>query len=455
MYAARDAGDEDRELLGRTGQGGVFSKGWVSEQPLAAYLGGGETARFVVANRRAGVERRGDAGVDRYRPGSGYRAFAVLTARRVLFVVGDGADSGDWSASIPYAELGAVDLRSGVFRQAFQFSTTSGVIWRFPVRDSDDLDRAAAYAKRAAGTWARVESRLNEASRAVVAVADYLDRGAHDRATAALERADESIDDARGALASFDDGIAPLARRVGNAEQRLRRARLDERVSRARRRIEAGESRWRDQAYDAAYGAFADAHDLYLAAVRIASDLPGNPEPGVGDLLAGLDRVQRKLGQLRRAPFRRARQLHERAEATADPELAADRWDETLEAYRTALVLDWGRDAKRFAGDRETVVTGVERAVEAIGRTRRTLADRATEAGDRHAAAGREERAREQYAAAADHLRRALAVAREYRPDRTGDLERRLAAVEAELDRHDRPAEDAEDESPGPVAGDG
>jgi hypothetical protein len=48
-----------------------------------------------------------------------------------------------------------------------------------------------------------------------------------------------------------------------------------------------------------------------------------------------------------------------------------------------------------------------------------------------------------------------VAVAREYRPDRTGDLERRLAAVEAELDRHDRPTEDAEDESPGPVAGDG
>lgn len=115
----------------------------LAEPPVRAYLGEDEAVQAVLTNTRVGVARADEDGVDRIEPGSDCGAVAVLTSRRVLFVVG--RPDGDEATSVPYVEFDGVETRTEMLARTFVVETAAGAIWEFTVRESDALDDAVAY----------------------------------------------------------------------------------------------------------------------------------------------------------------------------------------------------------------------------------------------------------------------------------------------------------------------
>lgn len=424
-----DTAIADENLLTGTGSGGIFTSGYLRDRPLIEYLEESERVVHLLSNKKKGVRTESEDEGHAYTPGDGYQAMAAVTDTRVLFVVGD-CDDGDAVFAVPYTEIEQVKTERGVLKKRLDVWTTEGVRWQFYVGGTVDLEPAADYVDRAAVVWSRVEGQLRHARKHVAEIDEAVDDGNHETARAAVTRARDYVEEAqRKAPDLSTDRSDAIWERIRETERRLDGAVMSIHASEADQQVMVAHRKWRDCQYNQAYDSFLAARNQYERALDVARD---HDLPDADEMRDRRDEVTRTLDRLSKSPLRRAEQAYDRAESQDEPTIAIDHLEDALEKYQAAMVLDWGTEDQRFAGDTETLRERVEAVVDEIVSTRRTLAAERRAAGDEFADEESYARARQRYAQARGQLERARAVADELKPDVVAALDDEIDAVAAD-----------------------
>lgn len=438
----------DEAVLGSTGRGGLLADGYLRDDPLESYVGNDETPVFVRSNAKKGVsyERLDSGETGSIVPGSGYRAFVLVTDTRLLFIIGDNqkGDDGDCSVTVPLSEIELVQSSSGFLSTEVVVTTRTDVRWRFPCKD--DVEEVVAYLEVATEAWKHVESRLDDARKQLVDASQHREDREYDEAMRAIEDASEAIAAARERETSFvPSGVETMDTRIGRTEDRIGEERGRTLRARATHNLDRAERLWREDEYDAAHESFVAAHDDYVSALAVEE--AGFEESS--SLRKKLARVERNLSSLERAPVERGDLARERAGETDDPAERGDLLERALERYRRALELDWGSDEKRFVANTAEIRERVDAVASELVETRRRLAAGRVQEGDRHRENGRRERAIECYREARDVLEATLETARELVPDATDPLVEHRDAVDRRL--ADLAPDDGDGSGPGPT----
>jgi len=434
MLASHDENPiEDDELLTGTGSGGVFASGYLRDRPLIEYLAASERVAFLLSNSKKGVREESDDEATAYTPGDGYQAIAAVTDTRVMFVVGDCTETdGDAMFAVPYTEIEDVKTERGVLTKRLDVWTTAGRRWRFYVKSSVDLQPAADYLDKAAVVWSRVESQLGRAEEYVEEISALVEEQAFETAVEVGEQARGNVDEARRMATELTTNRSDAVwERITGTEEELDAIRMETHRAWAAYHEREAKRQWRTELYNKAHGSYERAREEYRAALDIAHDR------GLADdeIVAEIDDVRHDLDRLSKSPLRRAEETRDRAAALDDPAVAVETWEEALERYQTTLVLDWGNDEGRFAGDSEDIRAEIERVVDRIDERRRELAKRHETTADDHFEDGEYDRARREYAKARDQLSAALSIAEELRPSIVDGLRDRVAALGERMER--------------------
>ncbi|WP_436923489.1 hypothetical protein [Halosimplex amylolyticum] len=463
--------DGDAAVLREAGSGGLIARGLLADRPLAEYVRAAETPRYVVRNKKRGVsiERTDEGDATEARDAQGevvpdgdHSAAALVTDVRVLFAVGR-AD-GDRTRSVALSDVVDARAEGGLLGGALVIDTVDGRQYRFPTRG--DLDAVREFVDAAAGVWARAERHLETA-------AEALDRaearsGSDDAADvlAALDDAREALEAAREAAASLDGAAASIADRVGSSRKRLRRHERRAYAERAERVAERAQALREDGDYESALDLLERADDSYAAALSVDADRPTDDA-----IERRRERVATERDQVTTVPLERAEAAVEKASAAEDPEAAVEWWERALERYETLLALDWGRDERRFAGERDVVrerlATAAEQLVAAHCDRARAAIDLveewppgATDAADERAASALDaarDVARERVPDELDtveRLRDRLAERRSPRPGEEFDEPGDAAEAPEDVDAGDTVVIAPEDDEESPADGD-
>jgi tetratricopeptide (TPR) repeat protein len=418
------------DVLTGTGPGGLLSAGYLHDEPALAAVDDDETPQFVLTSRKHGIEIGGSESGETVRPGRNYRMIGVVTDKRLLLLVGE--NSGDTRFAIPHVDIDQIAGDRSLGHGRIAFRRCDDTEWQVHCGKQGLVD-LTAYLSHASQAWVRVENILDEVKRLLVTASEQRDRGDHDKALATVREAEERLDTAGETATEFGSpGDAnALEGRVTTVRERYVEMLAEIRRSRARRAGDTGEQHWRRNEFEAAY----DAYDAARAEYQEIFSLPTEAVPKLDEIRAERDRLDSVVEDLERSPLRIAVEADNEAVAAEDPAVAADHWDEALEAYRDVLELDWGADERRFAGDPEKVRDRLGTVAENLVAARRTVATDAMEAGDWYADASQPDAALEEYEAAQAAFEAALAAARDCYPDATDHLEAELDAVEQRLSR--------------------
>ena len=117
------------------------------QQPLSLYLDDHESVEQTLANTRVGVTRIGDESTT-IEPAQERGAVAAVTDKRLLFAVGREerdsrkASDDDFTASITYDALEAVEKRTETLTQSLVVEAADGVTWEFTAREPSAVDTA-------------------------------------------------------------------------------------------------------------------------------------------------------------------------------------------------------------------------------------------------------------------------------------------------------------------------
>jgi tetratricopeptide (TPR) repeat protein len=418
------------DVLTSTGPGGLFSTGYLHDEPALVAVDDDETPRFALTSRKHGVEIGTSESSETVRPGSNYRMVGVVTDRRFIVLVGN--DDGDRRFVVPHVDIDQVTGDHSLGHGQITVRRCSGTEWRVHCGKQGIVD-LTAYLSHASQAWVRVENILDEVKRMLVTATEQCDQGDHERALETVLEAGDRLDAAGETATEFgppSDANA-LEGRVTTVRERHIATLTEVRRSRARRAVDTGEQHWRRNEFEAAY-------DAYEAARAEYDDIFSLPTEGVPDL-AGIrakrDRLETVMEDLEQSPLRTAAAADNEAVAAEDPAVAAEHWAEALEAYREVLELDWGADERRFAGDPKRVRERLGTVAENLVTARRTVATDAMEAGDWYADASQPDAALAEYKTAQAAFETALVDARDCYPDATDHLEAELNAVAQRLSR--------------------
>lgn len=180
--------DPTRSVLTETGEGGLFSAGYLREKPARSYLEGDERPVFVLTNQKRGIERSRDDDAEQITPGPGYRTIAVLSDRRVVVLVGDAGSSagngGDLCLTVSLVDVESVTTDGGRRDGSLTVTQVDGQTLTVHC-GTGGLDDAAAYLTAASQAWIHVENVLDDVKRSLVAATGRLDDGEYDDALAA------------------------------------------------------------------------------------------------------------------------------------------------------------------------------------------------------------------------------------------------------------------------------
>lgn len=420
--------DDDAEtVLEQTDASGLLGGGHLVDAPLSTHLADGETARYLVENKKDGLTLVAADGERRqYAPDGDYRAFALVTDRRFLFVVG-GAD-GDETVSLPLADVLDTDTeRAGVLSAALVLSTPDGRQFRFPCRG--DLEAVVETVRDDAAAWSHAERLLEDADAAVERAGNRLDAGNHVQALAAMAEAAADWEEALETLeAVHPSAVQGLHERVAVRREMASRLRRQIRAAAGASAHASAQSAWDDGAYERAAAAYEDALDAYGAGRKRPGD-----EPTDDQLRRRMDAVRRERAILRAAPVADADAAARRAAELDDPEAAAEAWERAFDRFRAALELEWGVAGRRFAVDRDAARQSAADAATAAIDARLAAGKQWLVAGDELAKTEGADAAARAYRRARSHVERAAALAAEVRPDREADVETWLAAADDRL----------------------
>lgn len=419
---------EDTEILTSTStSGGLLGGGeMLATDPLEAYLYEHETPKYALRNKKAGLEIETPGGTEHAQPSDDYQAVALITDLRLLFVVGN--DGGDEMLEVPLLDvIEAKSTSEGFRKSALLVITEADETWQFAC--TEDVSDVASTVDEMAYIWANAQRLLDEAEEQLTEAEQRLTR--------------REVSEARGELGDAQSKIETAVRRiaeVGPAAQRQVESRartLADWLIDVERMLSADEAAkshrdaqhaWGEQAYEDAAAAYEAAIDSY----RIALSKDG-PTPTDDTLQSRLDGALQERELLRVAPLMDADTARRAAIDTEDPEQAASAWEQALDGYRDVLTLEWGKERRDFAADKEKIqeqtVAIADDAIEDHMRAGRQW----IQSADTLAVDGHDTQARDVYERAREQFELAKQLAHEVLPETPDHIEDALALVDERL----------------------
>jgi hypothetical protein len=423
----------DRDVLTQTESDGLFGGVFLADRPLASYLHSEEEPKYLLQNKKSGLQIEGEeAGSRTIEPDGDYRALALATDQRLLVVVG--GEAGDQSHSLSLSDIVEADVESGLRSSTLVVETLSGERWEFPCRG--DPEPVAGFLEDAAQAWANAGRLLDELADALDESETHLGDGAYQAAADLVSDADEKIRTARRRGAEVGTGAeAKIGERVASLRGQLRDVRRRIRAAAGASAHARAQEDWGDQSYESAASAYDSAIEAYETALEVEGSTPSDET-----LRARLDGATTERELLRVAPLVDADAARRRATDLRDSEAAAEQWEQALEGYRELLGLDWGSEDREFVVNREQIrEQTVETADDAID-DHLDAGVQWLEPGDELAVEGSDYEADELYKMARHQFEQAHQLATEVKPDRVDEIEAAIEAVETRLDE-ERPRE--------------
>ena len=419
--------DRDHEVLTSTGASGLLGGTYLDGEPLESYLQVGEQPKYVLRNKKSGLQIETADRTRSVEPDDDYQTLAMVTDLRILFVAGQ--SGGDQTLALDLADVVEARVESGRFRTStLTVETLSDEIWLFPCRG--DPAPVATYIEEAAQIWANAGRLLDELEVALTDARGALDGDNHEAAGQQIASGEETIRTARQRIAELgtaarnriDDRAETLWRQLVELDREIRAAGAAREHARA-------QDNWRVDDYETAAVAYDQAIEGYENALEIDGSTP--PDSSLTARLRGA-RNEREI--LKVAPLVDADTRRRHAHAVADPEEAATEWEQAHESYRELLGLDWPSEQREFVADRELIREQTVEIVDDAISDHQEAGRRWLESGDKLAVQDREHQAMQVYERANHQFEQAHQLARELRPGRVDAIEAGIEATASRLD---------------------
>jgi len=416
----------DHEVLSSTqASGRIRSEPLLSGEPLVSYLEGSEQPKYVLRNKKSGVEIEGEAESTTMEPDGGYQAMAMVTDMRALFVIG--MEGGDRTAEVALSDVvQAKSADSGLRSTALVIETINGRTWSFPCRE--ETAAVASAVDGLAQTWANAERLADEVEQQLKTAHEQVSAGEFDAAAETVADVETKLQTSIERLSQIGTGAEAYVReRAETLARGLLELQGPIRAHQAATVHAEAQDAWRAGEYETAAAAYEQAVDAYESALERDSGPDNN---------ALRDRLRGALGErelLRAAPLANADTARRRARGVEEPEAAAAKWENVLGQYQQLLGLSWPGDGE-FVPEGEVVrEQAAAAAADAIddyyeaGRRRLGSADQ-------FSVDGREDRAMVLYERAREQFEQANRLAVEAHPERVDEIEVALETVEDRLD---------------------
>jgi len=417
----------EHEILTSTGASGLLGGTYLAGDPLESYLQADERPRYVLRNKKSGLQIETADETRSVEPDDDYQTLAMVTDLRILFVAGQ--SGGDRMLAVGLSDVVEARVESGRFRTStLTVETLADEIWVFPCRG--DPAPVATYIEEAAQIWANAGRLLDELEEALTDARAALDGGNPDAAGQQIDGGADTITTARQRIAELgtaatdqiDERAETLWRQLVDIQREVRAASAAQEHARA-------QDNWRVDDYETA----AAAYDQAIEGYENALDIDGS-NPSDGSLTARLRGARNEREILKVAPLVDADSRRRHAHAVADPEEAATEWEQAHEGYRELLGLDWPSEERSFVADRELIREQTVEIVDDAISDHQEAGRRWLESGDKLAVQDREHQAVQVYERANHQFEQARQLARELRPDRVDAIEAGIEATASRLD---------------------
>lgn len=351
----------------------------------------------------------------------------AVTDRRIVFTAlegGGGADTG----ALSYGDLAGIDVDEG----RLEFTTTDGVVWKFPLDgpDSDAADALGRHLRWIGSIRSRVVSTRNDVELAAGEIHSHADDLNWENALATYRRARDELDDLICVVQCTDpvDDTA-LAPELAEIERTLEKARARLSIERARSQLELGRQLVRNEDYQQAHRVLEGAQEQYRTARGRSDAIERGDSFRFGvqrELTNELEDLGWEIETVAAEPIQQAHEAKVQAQNTDDPAKAIEFWETAFRRFGNVLTLEWGDEKRHFAGDpaemRKEMNLAATRLVVLHERVASELwnGGAALEAdGDLQAAIGR-------CKSATEHVERAHELATEFDPETADELASRL-----------------------------
>lgn len=386
---------------------------------LDGHIEADEEIRFRLPGK-GGVVHEQDGGADTIEVPAGGNSDAVVTDRKLLFVVA-GADEGA-VIEIGYTDIKRIDSHDGLLRSKLTVAVWGEGEYRLRIADATDLGAAVQYLREASDCWDRVIATLEDATKAAAEMGERIEAGRLDAARAHREEANEKLERCWGYLSRAEiEPPQPLRERIEGVEREQVRTEIRTRIARAETMITEATHQMEAREYTGSYRNFWYARDHLETALSLArqNDIPEPPE-----IASKLDRIETRLRHLEVKPRALAQQATERAVGTDSLRTEIAAWQEAFEHFRDALTAGWGTDLD-FSGETAELKFKTEVAVGQLIERRCQLATELESTGDDRQASD-PEGALEAYAEGIEQLEQALQLASEFRSGEPEQIENDL-----------------------------
>lgn len=413
-----------------------------STDALAAHLAADEIVVFRLAGTGV-LAFEGEDGTEELSATSGGRPKAVVTDRRVYFVV-ESADDAEVD-EVPYRNVREVTAHDGLLRSRLVVRVWDRGTYRLKTHRHEPVAEAGEFVERATRVWQRVLAAVENAREEITALGKRVENG--DEAGAAEARRAARQELATAARRVKDGPVElqdALAERITDVQTELRRTRVRAHVKCGTELADEAATLTAEQAWDEAEAVLHDARDHLTTAREVARAADFRSADAIE---AEIDRLEERAAGLAEQPRAAGDEARSTARAAEKPEEAVPAWASALDHYRTALRFDWGG---RVGVERDTgaLRARVEEAAANLIASRQDLAAKLVEIAD-DAREADPSAAADRLEVACSQLAAAESLAREYR---AGDAE----AVAADLaDVRERLASLPVEHAPTRVAPDG
>lgn len=314
--------------------------------------------------------------------------YAATTDRRVLL----GSESELWH-ELAYTDIKSAEKAGSMLNPALSITVWGVGTYRLPVNQRRALSEAVEYTNEAQDVWERVGSILTNAQAAINELERHITAGELGDAFEARDKAERKVEQARDVLSETEIETVGLENRIEATDTERYRAEIRARHQRATQLVTEGDQQTEKGEYDRAYGSYWKARD-HLENALVLVRRAGVEEPPTAR--PEIERIEKHLAHLKVRPVGMARQAHERARMTTDPEEAVESWEAAFEYYRGALEAGWGTPLD-FRGKHDQVRAMLVRVVRNLVDAHRWRIDALESAGDESAERGAYDQAKQHY----------------------------------------------------------
>ncbi|MCU4800500.1 hypothetical protein OB920_08970 [Halobacteria archaeon HArc-gm2] len=382
-------------------------------------LADAEAVQYVLASA-AGIEQTTADRTTTIEPGPDTAAYAVVSNRRVYFLLGD--DLAEPELTVDMEQISNVELRNALLSTTLVFSTTTGTV-RFVPADTETAEVVVSYVSRVGTAWADLFEALEKAHRSLASVESAIKAG--EDPESAIQQTRTRLSNAHHCATHHDDAPTELMRdQIQPVEDRLEQLRYGSRLDRADGLIDDARRAQRSGAFEDGVAAVVEATDVIRDVASVLHDVDA---PGLSDRLTSQANT---LDTIAQALLNEAERACHRALQAADDAAAIAAWQEALDRYREAAAAGWDGPAGASQEALRFQLTWV------VGNLVDALVSRADE---REAAAeefgGTGSDAIGRYEEACRNLERARDLAEDHPELAAAPLEDRIGTLEVKIER--------------------